>query len=91
MLKLSRPQDTTSKVFYVSSEENPKETHIVVKFEQYGSSRPIYFCDCKDFMIRRLLPIAQGLIEPCKHGSFVTDVVNAQEKLGVDITTAVRK
>ena len=75
---------TESQVFYVPSKSGGEE-HIVVRV-----GRTLY-CDCKDFMIRRLLPIAQGLIEPCKHGAFVTDVVNAQEKLGVDITTAVRK
>jgi hypothetical protein len=96
MLKLTRPKDTTSSIFYVSSEAKPSETHIVVKVESlFGQA--CYFCDCRDFMVRRLpnLRIGGGSLTPCKHGEFVRDIIGAQRMLGrfgigVEITGAVR-
>jgi len=92
MLKLTRPKDTTSSIFYVSSEAKPSETHIVVKVESlFGQA--CYFCDCRDFMVRRLPNIGKLGLVPCKHGEFVRDIVGAQRmlgRIGVEITGAVR-
>jgi hypothetical protein len=94
MLKLSRTQDLNSNIFYVSSESKPgskEASHIVVKINQdYGPT--LYFCDCRDFMIRHLpLMTYRYLPVPCKHGAFVESVVRASAAAGVDITSAVRK
>lgn len=54
-IKLTVPKkqngDGFCKIFYVSSESDPTEVHIVTRV---GHLFARYFCDCKDFMVRKL-------------------------------------
>ena len=75
-MTLTKPKKD-SPISYVTSESKPNSTeatHIVVKVA--GT----YFCDCRDFMVRRLTKLsllsanAWILDMPlCKHGEFVRD------------------
>lgn len=74
----NHPQNSTrqAKIFYVSSESSPNSTeasHIVV---QHGL---LYFCDCRDFMVRRLPLLGLVDFRLCKHGKFVQDTHMAAE------------
>lgn len=63
--KQSRPD---AKIYYVTSESHPeKDHHIVVRKENY------FFCDCRDFMIRKLPGLNSTTAERCKHGDFCHD------------------
>jgi hypothetical protein len=74
-MKITKPKKqlfNTSTTFYVSSESGG-DKHIVVRkdsafFDCKGST---YFCDCKDFMTRKLPLYGTNLFSLCKHGSFV--------------------
>jgi len=68
MLRLTLPKNGTKNLFYVSSESGRSDEHIVVK---HGG---LLFCDCRDFMIRRLPVIGTSKFKTCKHGEFVAFV-----------------
>jgi hypothetical protein len=95
MMKLSVPKKqkdfSVSKIYYVTSESKPDETHIVVRLG--GSIIRSFFCDCRDFMIRKLpnlgtgrTPLGLGL---CKHGEFVRDTEDSIPA-GYEVVSAVR-
>ena len=60
-------------IYYVSSKSGGAE-HIVVN--QYSTSR--FFCDCKDFMTRRLPLLGSSSFTNCKHGVAVSNMLNNQ-------------
>lgn len=68
-MKLETPKQLfiDSMTYYVSSESNPDEKHIVVK------SQGTFFCDCRDFFIRHLPLFGTSAFELCKHGKFMRD------------------
>lgn len=68
-MKITKPKKqlfNTSTTYYVSSESGG-EKHIVVRKDS------TYFCDCKDFMTRKLPLYGSTLFSLCKHGGFVRD------------------
>jgi hypothetical protein len=94
MMELTVPKNqisSYSKLFYVSSETSPEDKHIVVRL---GSKlKPwsfVYYCDCKDFMVRKLRTVGTSFYEPCKHGKFVRDVESTLPG-NVEVVRAVRK
>lgn len=87
-LKLTVPKQSNpnSKIYYVTSESNPEDTHIVVR-----SRRGHFFCDCRDFMIRKLpLNSNGGDFELCKHGEFCK-YSESQVPAGHELHRAVRQ
>jgi len=69
-MKLTTPKKqafTDSKIFYVSSERNPKTRYIVVK------TRRGFFCQCIDFFTRSLPLTGTPNFSNCKHILFVKD------------------
>jgi hypothetical protein len=75
MMKLTVPK-RTGNLYYVSSESKPEErnhSHIVVRHAG------LFFCDCRDFMIRKLPMLGTTEFRLCKHGEFVRDVVGTLE------------
>lgn len=77
MLNLTTPKKQShagSRLYYVSSEAHPDDKHIVVRHRD----RPgVFFCDCRDFFVRRLPLLNTPEFSLCKHGEFVRDTVNA--------------
>jgi len=67
MLKLTMPKNGTKNLYYVSS-EGGGDSHVIVR---HGG---LFFCDCRDFMIRRLPVLGTSKFKPCKHGEFVAFV-----------------
>lgn len=68
-MKITKPKKqlfNTSTTFYVSSESGG-DKHIVVRKDS------TYFCDCKDFMTRKLPLYGTNVFSLCKHGGFVRD------------------
>lgn len=93
MMKLTVPKKSQSgknvKIYYVTSEAKPSETHIVVRHQgAHGSS---FFCDCRDFMIRRLPTIGTSDFHGnrCKHGDFVFDT-ELRTPVGMELIQAER-
>jgi len=86
-MKLNTPKEqpyALSKIYYVESESQPGQDHIVV---QVGSSAAyslarVYFCDCRDFFIRHLPLYGTAAFSLCKHGRFVRDGVEWNTKVG---------
>jgi hypothetical protein len=73
MMKLTVPK-TTYNLYYVSSESKPDQkenSHIVVRHGR------LFFCDCRDFMVRRLPLLGTSGFRLCKHGQFVEDVTGS--------------
>lgn len=56
-----------STIYYVTSDSEPGEIHIVVRNQE------TMFCDCRDFMIRHLPLFGTHNFSLCKHGRFVQD------------------
>src|ERR1700676_1939854 len=69
-MKLTTPKNQSNGIYYVTSESKPTDRHIVVRRGEK------FFCDCRDFMIRRLPLLGSIAFQPCKHGSFVRDALN---------------
>lgn len=87
MLKLTRPKNGNKNLFYVSSEskaDSVEATHIVVKI---GT---LVFCDCRDFMTRRLPIIGTSKYSPCKHGKFVNESIVHANDLNLDVVLAIQ-
>jgi len=101
MMKLTVPKSqqvsfVSKKIYYVSSEQNPSaDPYIVVRIgrvEGTIDSRK-FFCNCKDFMIRRLVGTAistyrQSDADTCKHGDFVRRMENVTP-FGYEVIEAV--
>ncbi len=90
-MKLTRPKKQSNPVAqlsYVTSEAHPDsepDRHIVVRI----MSRPgVYYCDCRDFFVRRLPLLGTAQFSLCKHGDFVRDADNSIPY--TDIVEAVR-
>ncbi|VVB52810.1 Uncharacterised protein [uncultured archaeon] len=96
MLTLTVPKSqrsfSKSKLYYVSSEENPDEKYIVIRVGGAGLYSSKYFCNCKDFFVRRLVDMVESTYttEPCKHGRFVRDIEQSLPS-GVEVVSAVRE
>jgi hypothetical protein len=71
-------------IYYVPSATgvHPNDEHIVVSHDQmrvWGRdlTQP-FFCDCKDFMTRRLPLLGEKTFTNCKHGQAVIHMLNNQ-------------
>jgi hypothetical protein len=80
-----------STVYYVPSKSGG-DTHIVVHNNVH------FFCDCKDFMTRRLPLLGTAGFSQCTHGRQVSELVNSKftidhdtPKVGYKITLGVSK
>lgn len=78
-MKLTTPKQlfVDSKTYYVDSESNPTDKHIVV--DVVGT----YFCDCRDFMVRHLPLYGTLAFSLCKHGEFARDEQSKPKKFVV--------
>jgi hypothetical protein len=86
MMKLTTPK-TNKNLFYVTSEAKPNQkeaSHIVVRMGY------LFFCDCRDFMIRKLPVFGTKQFKLCKHGEFVRDVMGSMRP-GQELVEAVRQ
>ncbi len=61
-----------SKIYYVSSESGG-DKHIVVRVSGLSHKGLQFFCDCKDFFVRRLPSINTSVFSLCKHAKFCRD------------------
>lgn len=53
--------------FYVTSEENPSDEYMVVRFD----SNKLCFCQCNDFFGRKLPHLGRNTFSHCKHAKKV--------------------
>lgn len=83
MMKLTVPK-RGGNLFYVTSESGGDQ-HIVVRDRSRGQ---VFYCDCRDFMVRKLPLLGTAEFALCKHGQFVSDVLNtipSDEKIVVAV------
>lgn len=69
-MKLTVPETQPyilSTIYYVESDSVPGDKHIVVR------NQGTLFCDCGDFMIRKLPLFGTSAFSLCKHGRYVQD------------------
>lgn len=76
-----------STIYYVPSKSGG-DTHIVVRSQNH------FFCDCKDFMTRRLPLFGGPGFSKCTHGRQVAEFINrggATKKIGYKFKLSVSK
>lgn len=61
------------RTFFVQSESDPNTEYIVVEKRDAGTT---YFCNCNDFMFRKLPFLGSNLYSNCKHGAAVKEAVS---------------
>lgn len=89
MMKLTVPK-RGGDLYYVTSESGGDQ-HIVVRDRD---RRLVFYCDCRDFMVRKLCLLGTPEFQLCKHGQFVHDVVTGiapDEKIVVAVRTTEKR
>ena len=60
------------RTFTVTSESEPDTKYVVVEVKRDGTT---YYCNCGDFMYRKLPFIHTNLFSNCKHGNAVIEAI----------------